>query len=229
SIASATSYASSIVYGAIVSNVCSRSHGQPRPRSRSVAMISRSRRISPSSGFRSVAVIAEDIPKGLEHRGRRAPDAMAAVLELPNAKTCAESLAARGLERTRREDHVERNVEHGLDLGGIRSRTERGRHESDDRSHGESGAGHVLRQRPRDTDDLGRKTDLLPRLARRRGDGIRVVRIDAAAGKADLPGMMHEMTGALREQHGPPGRALDERNQHGRVAGRPLEKRTKLR
>src|SRR5690606_21745498 len=119
SIASATSYASSIVYGAIVSNVCSRSQGQPCSRSRSFAMISSRRPISPTSGFLSVGVIANDVLEGFEHRGRRAPDPIAAVLELPNAETRAETLARRRAEGAGRENHVERNVEHGLDLGGI--------------------------------------------------------------------------------------------------------------
>src|SRR5690606_28678916 len=208
SIASATSYASSIVYGAIVSNVCSRSHGQPRSRSRSVAMISRRRRIpSSSSGFRSVGVIADDVLEGFEHRGRRAPDPITAVLELPNAETRAETLADRRAERAGRENPVERNLENGLDLGGIRPGPERRRHEADDRRDGEPRAGHMRWEPPCDSDDPGIETHLLPRLAQRGGDDVRIARIDAPAGKADLSGMMHEVARALREQHRPPGRA----------------------
>ena len=49
---------------------------------------------------------------------------------------------------------------------------------------------------------LGSQADLLVSLAQCRVPRIGILRLDAAAGKADLAGMILERRGALREQHG---------------------------
>ena len=67
SIASASSKASSSVCGAIVDQVCSRSHGQPRSGSRNATMIARSRSMDTS-------VLPQHPPQRDQHAGGRAPD-----------------------------------------------------------------------------------------------------------------------------------------------------------
>src|ERR1700733_634764 len=58
SIASATSYASSIVYGAMVAKFCSRSHGQPVFGVRSAAMMASKRSISREGVMKALAMFA---------------------------------------------------------------------------------------------------------------------------------------------------------------------------
>src|SRR5690606_14848667 len=179
--ASATSYASSIVYGAIDAKVCSRSHGQPRSGSRSVAMISSSR----ASSSRSRWLIGQHFYEGLQHRGRRAPDQPTGVLELVHPEAAAEPLAIRRAQRARREHDVERHLEHVRDLAWVRLGTEVAADEADDRRHREAGAGHVRRQTACDLDRALRHPDFLPRLAQRRMDHVLAL-VDASARKADL-------------------------------------------
>ena len=54
---------------------------------------------------------------------------------------------------------------------------------------------------------------LLLRLAQGGGDGVGILRIDTAAGKADLAGMVVEMIGPLGEEDRHPFRPVDQRHQ----------------
>src|SRR6185295_11328645 len=182
SIASATSYASSIVYGAIVANVCSTSHGQPRSRSRKRAMISSSRPSEAVSGF---AFIEYHVLKVAEHGSRRAPDAAAAVVELVSQEPRPVPLEVADTHGAAVEDHAERHLEHAGHLARIRARNELAiRDDADDRPDDEARPGQELVERADHVDRARLETDFLVRLAQR-GLCRSLAGCDAAAGQAD--------------------------------------------
>jgi hypothetical protein len=69
------------------------------------------------------------------------------------------------------------------------------------------------------------ETDFLRGFAQCSVDAIRVLRLGAAAGEADLTSVVGEMIGTLRKEEGRPRRAIHHRHQHSRrdrVASRGL-------
>jgi len=73
----------------------------------------------------------------------------------------------------------------------------------------------VIREIADDRHEALIEPDLLARFAQRRGRGAAVGGLDTAAGEADLPRVMAQLSGALREQHAEI-RPLDERDEHRR-------------
>ena len=114
------------------------------------------------------------------------------------------------------EDVQQRHFERHIDFAAIERERKTGLHEADHRRHPEP-AQHELRlEIAREGYVLPRQADLLLGLAQRGGERSLVARFDAPARKADLPGVILEVRGALREQHGESVLVIDQRHEHCR-------------
>ena len=98
----------------------------------------------------------------------------------------------------------------------VRVRLERHRRldPADDRRDAIAGDRFIRRELAEYLDPPGREPDFLRRLAQRRRRMARIVRLDAPAGKADLPRVVGECGASLRQQHVQALRPIDERNEH---------------
>ena len=120
---------------------------------------------------------------------------------------------------------AERHLEHLGDLDRIDLQRGARTHQADHRRDDEAGSGGVGRQAAEHLDLERLEADLLVRLAQRRRHRVGIARLGAAAGKADLSGMVVEVVGALRQQH----RHLvaqHQRHQHRRVRRLALDEAT---
>jgi hypothetical protein len=108
-----------------------------------------------------------------------------------------------------------RHPQHPFDLGGIR---DQGRSRSHDPDHGcdqEVRHGDQLVELAQNGDGRGIDAELLPSFAQRRGARVRVFRIAAAARERHLALVVIDGVGALGEDHGIAGAALQQQ-EHGR-------------
>src|ERR1700680_1050286 len=184
--ASATSYASSTVYGAIVAKVCSRSHGQPRCGSRSCAISASSADTACSASVMRQRSDAHPV-KSHEHPGRGPPDVTSAignVVELHllagETGTAAAHAVIGGIE-----DVTHRHLECGLNLAGVERQRKVRLHGGHHRRHTKAGHHHVVRKIADHRDEALLETDLLTRLAQGRGARAGVSRLNAPARKTD--------------------------------------------
>ena len=115
------------------------------------------------------------------------------------------------------------------DIEAVRREGKAGVDEAD--NGGDQVAGHrlVVVQAAERAHEVRRDARLLRGLAQRRVDGTAVLGLDTAAGKADLPGVVAQVSGALREQDAEARVAFHQRYQHrgrrerGLGAGQPVE------
>src|SRR5262245_48927223 len=131
--ASATSYASSIVYGAMVRKVCSRSQGQPRCGSRKRAMMSSRRSIEEDM---AALLVQQPVQRDQQAR-RRAPDVGLAVRNVIHTYLGRAERALARLVIGRIEDVQQRHFESRIDLAAIERERKARLHEADDRRHPE--------------------------------------------------------------------------------------------
>jgi hypothetical protein len=96
----------------------------------------------------------------------------------------------------------ERHLERLLDFLAIELEIEIPRHEADHGSHQETGDHQVVVKIPGVRDLGGIETDLLARLAQRRGQRPAVFGLEPPSREADLAAMVRQVRGALRQQHG---------------------------
>ena len=123
--------------------------------------------------------------------------------------------AARARQVVARIEHeLERHLEGVLDFRAVESQVEAGAHEADDRRHAEARDHQVIAQVAGALDEARLEADLLARLAQRRRPRIGVARLDASARETDLPGVVRQVRGALRQQHVQAFGPLDQRHQH---------------
>ena len=114
------------------------------------------------------------------------------------------------------QDEVERHFEHIVNFGLGDPQLIVRVDEADHRRHPKTGDDVMIRQVPGEFHVIRQQPDLLVGLAQRRMPGILVLGLDAAAGKADLAGVILERFGTLGQQHRQSGVALHQRNEHGR-------------
>src|ERR1700733_2451 len=223
-IASATSYASSMVYGAMLAKVCSRSQGQPLgARSRAMmASNSRTRSVSPESPLtpqpRSLGLSVTGLqhaPEGHQHAGGGPPDVAVAIGNVVHIDGHTGEVAPPRLVIGGIQDEIERHLEHIVHFGGGDPQFIVGVDEADHGSHPKSGDDVVIRQVSGELHEIRPQTDFLVGLAQRRMPRIRIFGLDAPSRKADLPGVILERLRALRQQHGQPRVALHQGHEHG--------------
>jgi len=120
------------------------------------------------------------------------------------------------------EEVIERRFEHVRDLAGVRAERQIGRDDAKHRRDVEAGDG-AIGVGDADHLDPGRgQADLLVRLAQSGGDRAVVAGIDAAAGEADLAGMLAHRLWPECQDHARLG-PLDDRDQHcGRRDAMPV-------
>ena len=119
------------------------------------------------------------------------------------------------LAALRIEDEGERYFEHFGHLERVGRQRCRRRDQADHRRHLEAGAGHVGIEPADGRDKSAGEPDLFLRFAQRRGERIGVAGLDTPAREADLAGMVLQMIGAPRQQHGEAFWPFDQRHQHG--------------
>jgi hypothetical protein len=100
------------------------------------------------------------------------------------------------------EQEIERRLEHLGHLEIVQLQVQRRSHQPDHRCDHETGAGAVLRQATENLDLRRNQPDFLLGFAQRGGLGRGIAFFAAAAGKADLTGVVAQMRGALGQQHG---------------------------
>src|SRR3546814_4741857 len=94
----------------------------------------------------------------------------------------------------RRQEVGERHLEDLIDLAGLGAQLEGRPQQTDHRNYNEAGA-HDVGVEPSDQRHVAvSEADLLLRLAQSAGLGVGVAGVDAAAGKADLPGVDRKST-----------------------------------
>ena len=152
----------------------------------------------------------------VQHPGGRSPDGALAERNLTelhfvagNAGTAPEAVVGRI------EQVAERHLEGVFDLLARERQLEAGPHERHHGRDAKAGDHDVVGEIADDGDETRVEADLFARFARCCGRRAAVARLDTPAGKADLPGVIAQLRGALREQHGEIG-SFDQRNQHRR-------------
>ena len=106
-------------------------------------------------------------------------------------------MVALALRRSGIEQHVDRQFEHRLNFVGCRPQRQAGRQQPQYWSNAIARVRHVVRHQTEYLDLRTVERNLLLRLAQRGGCGIFVLRVDPAAGEADLPAVLVQMRVAL--------------------------------
>jgi len=126
-----------------------------------------------------------------------------------------------------------RHLEHLLDLGRIETQRQIGLQDSDHRRHAITRDHHMVRQKPEYLDMHAREADFFLGFAQRGFYRTLVLRLDTAARKTDLPGVVLEVGCPLREQDGRTVPTLDKRHEYrgwNRLVGeKPPQARATLR
>ena len=113
------------------------------------------------------------------------------------------------------EGEGQRAFEHLGDLMGVGVYFDRRRDHADDRRHQEPGHGGMVLDLAEDAHPVRRDAGLLLQLTQRRRPRVLIIRLDAPAGEADLPGVIGKMVGAPGQQHRDAAGAHDQGHQHG--------------
>ena len=119
----------------------------------------------------------------------------------------------------RRHQELQRHFEGLGHFEAVQRQRERRLDQRDHRRDDEGGDGGIGRQLADHLDMAWPKADFFFGLAQRSGGGVLVVRLRASAGEADLPRVVAQMIGALREQHVHVIAAVDQRHQHRGMCG----------
>jgi hypothetical protein len=121
------------------------------------------------------------------------------------------------LERVPGGEVVERELEHGVDLGLVRDPLEARLDQPDERVDRVVGDERPDRgERADDVDALRRQPDLLVRLAQRGLDQA-LARVAAPAGEGDLPGVAAQVGAALGQDRVQAAGVMEQRDEDGRV------------
>ena len=119
------------------------------------------------------------------------------------------------------EQERQRHFEDVGDFDRVRDERKRRLDPADDRRDAIAGHRLVVGEAAEQRHAVARQADFLLGFAQRRGLDIGVVGFDAAAGKADLAGVVGQVGAALRQQDRQPVGAIDQRHEHGgRIAAR---------
>jgi hypothetical protein len=107
----------------------------------------------------------------------------------------------------------QRGLEGSRHFPGVEPELEVRMHEADDGCHAKPADDRVVRQESQDLDPVARKPDLLLSLPQRGRRGVGIARLEAPAGKGDLPGVVREAVGPQRQQHRELVATIDDRHE----------------
>ena len=116
--------------------------------------------------------------------------------------------------RRRIEQKGQRDLEYIRDFDRVGRQCERRLHPADNGRHAIAGHRFIRRELAKHRDAVRGEAYFLHRFAQRRLRKRRVVGLDAAAGKADLTGVIGQVRAALREEQREAVGTVDQRDQH---------------